>query len=326
MLIVPDLLQFAVAAALVMALALALIISASARVLRRQISQAPPARRVWLLAGVLAAPAVAALCYGGLILALPLVLQESTRLDSACAGHAQALWHLCVWHPGSHGQVPWLWSALAVPLLLLAGAGTRSLILVRRQRRMVETMAKLGRPYSTSVHVVESPEAIALACGLGRGRILLSNTLLNRLPLLQVRAVVAHEQAHLAQRDLALRITVSLLSRLLMPGTRRRLLSELDLALEQRCDQAAARAVGSPLVVAEAIVAVERLRNEPLRTPWAMTFDSDFVSQRVEALLVAPGDRARWLGPVLTAVFLAICVLSVGWVHHATELLIHAIS
>lgn len=326
MLSLPDLLQFAGAAALVMALALALILSASERVLGRQISLAAPARRVRLLVGVLTAPAFAALCYGGVILALPLLLQQSTRLDLACAGHAQALWHLCVWHPGGHGQVPWLWTALALPLLLLAGAGARSLVLVRRQRRMVETMARLGRPYGCSVHVVDSHEPIAWACGLGRGRIVLSNTLLERLAPLQVRAVVAHEQAHLAQRDLALRMTVSLLSRLLLPGTRRRWLSELDLALEQRCDLAAAHAVGSPLVVAEAIVAVERMRHEPPRASWAMAFDSGFVSQRVEALLAAPGDRVRWLGPALAAAFLALCVLSVGWVHHATELLIHAIS
>lgn len=326
MLSFPDLLQFAGAAALVMAFTLALTISAAQRVLRRQISHAPPSRRVWLLAGVLIAPAMATLGYGGLVLALPLMLRESTHLDLACAGHAQALWHFCVWHPGSHGQVTWLWSALVVPLVLLAGAGTRSLILVRRQQRMVETMAKLGHPYSSSVHVVDSPEPIALACGLGRGRILLSNALMERLAPLQVHAVVAHEQAHLAQRDLALRIAVTLLSRLLMPGTRRRLLSDLDLALEQRCDQAAARAVGNPLVVAEAIVAVARMRHERPRAASSMAFDSGFISQRVEALLAAPADRVRWLEPTLVAVFLALCVISLGWVHHATELLIHTIS
>lgn len=322
----PELLQFAGAAALLMALATAVVIAVAQRVLRRQINRTAPARRVRLLAGILAAPALAALCYAGVILSLPLVLQQSTQLDSACAGHAQALWHLCVWHPGEHGQVPWLWSALAVPLLLLGGAGTRSLILARRQQRLVETMAKLGRSYGPLVQVVDSPEPIALACGLGRGRILLSNTLLERLAPLQVRAVVAHEHAHLAQRDLALRILLAALSRLSIPGTRRRLLSDLDLALEQRCDQAAARAVGSPLVVAEAIVAVERMRHQPLRASWTMAFDSGFVGQRVEALLGAPQDRARWLGPVLVAAFLALCMMSVGWVHHATELLIHAIS
>ncbi|MBN0466740.1 M48 family metalloprotease, partial [Pseudomonas aeruginosa] len=87
----------------------------------------------------------------------------------------------------------------------------------------------------------------------------LSTPLMRRLNPMQLRVMLAHEQAHIANRDVLNRLTAAVLSSIQLPGVRRRLLRDLELALEQRCDFAAAKEVGCPVTVAETIVTVEKI-------------------------------------------------------------------
>ncbi|AWZ84500.1 hypothetical protein X778_24815 [Pseudomonas aeruginosa VRFPA07] len=165
---------------------------------------------------------------------------------------------------------------------------------------------------------------MALACGVGHGHILLSTSLMRRLDPTQLRVVLAHEQAHIANRDVLHRLIAVVLSSIQLPGTRRRLLRDLELALEQRCDFAAANEVGCPVAVAETIVAVEKIFRQHAKeqVPLAMAFFSDFIPERVEALLSPKHSSVSYLGPMLGILVLAFCSLSTGWLHSVTESLI----
>ncbi|MEN1529347.1 M56 family peptidase, partial [Pseudomonas aeruginosa] len=105
------------------------------------------------------------------------------------------------------------------------------------------------------------------------------------------------EQAHIANRDVLNRLTAAVLSSIQLPGVRRRLLRDLELALEQRCDFAAAKEVGCPVTVAETIVTVEKIFRQHAReqVPLTMAFFSDFVPERVEALLSSRHTSISWL-------------------------------
>ncbi|MEN1443683.1 M48 family metalloprotease, partial [Pseudomonas aeruginosa] len=111
-----------------------------------------------------------------------------------------------------------------------------------RARRTLASLVRLsGRPgHPDKLRVLDVEQPMALACGVGRGHILLSTSLMRRLNPMQLRVVLAHEQAHIANRDVLNRLTAAVLSSIQLPGVRRRLLRDLELALEQRCDFAAA--------------------------------------------------------------------------------------
>jgi len=180
----------------------------------------------------------------------------------------------------------------------------------------------MGHPDKLRVLDVDQP--MALACGVGHGHILLSTSLMRRLDPTQLRVVLAHEQAHIANRDVLHRLIAVVLSSIQLPGTRRRLLRDLELALEQRCDFAAANEVGCPVAVAETIVAVEKIFRQHAKeqVPLAMAFFSDFIPERVEALLSPKHSSVSYLGPMLGILVLAFCSLSTGWLHSVTESLI----
>jgi hypothetical protein len=74
------------------------------------------------------------------------------------------------------------------------------------------------------------------------------------------------------------------------PSARAKVISALELAAEQSCDEVAASRVGDRLQVAEAILNVERLLQVGVSSlsPLAASFGGDTVPQRVLALLEAP--------------------------------------
>ncbi len=326
MLSLGALLQFAVLAGFVLALTLALLIWALQGPLLRVLSNAAPAQRARLAWWMLVTPALAGTAYCFVTIAMPTLLHESASFTAACSDHAGSLWHLCTWHPSENGQSPWLWGVLALLVVYTASLVGRAVAGLWRIRQTLATVLRLSlrAKHSDDFDVLDIDQPLAVACGIGRGRVLLSRSLLESLDPLQLRVVLAHEKAHLAHRDVLFHLIAAALSSIQLPGTRRRLLRELELALEQRCDVVAAKVVGSSLTVAETIVAVERLfrRYATLRLPITMAFISDFVPERVQALLAPDQHRESWLGAMLGCLVIAFCVLSAGWLHHLTESLI----
>lgn len=325
-----SLLQFALLAGLLLALALSGLVAVLERPLRRLLAGKPPAQRASLLWWVLATPVLAGAGHMILVLLTPLVFKGSSGLTAACSTHSNSLLHLCVWHPHDAGQSAWLWGGLAallgIGLWLTCKAVSR---LWHARRRLLSLVRLTGRSgYTDHLRILETDQPLALVCGVGQRHILLSRALLERLEPMQLQVVLAHEQAHIAHRDVLHRLLAAALSFLHWPATRQRLLRDLELALEQRSDLAAANAVGTPLAVAETIVAVERMFQHHTRPDSALSmgFVSNFVPERVEALLAPARASSPYLGGGLAATVLALCALSVGWLHHATEALIHLLA
>jgi len=117
------------------------------------------------------------------------------------------------------------------------------------------------------------------------------------------------------------RLAARVLSRLHLPALRRALLAELAVASEQACDAEAGHRVGDRLVVAEAILAVERLLAAAVPPPAGLaSFDGNSVAGRVRALLAvelpAPPQRAYRVAAALACLFAVACV---DPLHHLTE-------
>jgi Zn-dependent protease with chaperone function len=325
-----SLMQFALLAGLLLALVLSGLLAALERPLRRLLAGKPPAQRARLLWWALATPALTGAVHMALVLLTSLAFEGSSGLAAACASHSNKLMHLCVWHPHDAGQSALLWTALGTLLgtgLWLTWKAVGSLW---HARRRLLSLVRLGRRcgHTDQLRILESDQPMALACGIGQRHILLSRALLEQLEPVQLRVVLAHEQAHIAHRDVLKRLFAAALSRLHWPATRRSLLRDLELALEQRSDLAAANAVGTPIAVAETIVAVERMFQHHTRpnSALSMAFVSNFVPERVEALLAPARASSPCLGGILAAAVLALCALSVGWLHHTTEALLHLLA
>lgn len=321
-----PLLQFALLAGCVLAIELTLLTAACEAPLRRWMAGKTPDQRARIAWWMLIAPALAGMSYAATTVALPAVLNDSEKFSQACSTHSDSLLHLCLWHPSANDESTWLWIALAMLAgyaLWLAARATAGLWQIHQ--KLVAMMRLSRRPgHADGFHVLAAEQPLALAFGLGRGQILLSTSLLEHLNPTQLRIVLAHEQAHVAHRDVITRLIAVVLSSIQLPGTRRRLLRDLELAMEQRCDRAAAEQVESPILVAETIVAVERLHRPKAQEHalLSMAFFSDFVSERVTALLSPRNDGASRTGWMLAGAILTLCALSIGWLHHFTELFI----
>jgi Zn-dependent protease with chaperone function len=161
---------------------------------------------------------------------------------------------------------------------------------------------------------------LALTVGAFRPRVVVSEGLVRALAPDALAAVLAHERAHVRRRDALRAWLAGALSRLHLPRIRRELLAALALASERACDEAAAEATGDRLLVAEAILAVERLAPRAPAAALAASFGASAVPARVEGLL---GDLAPPSEPRLVRLYAAAAVASAipltEPLHHGVE-------
>lgn len=318
-----PLLQFALVAGFVVAIGLAALTALASRPLLSALDAQPPearARTAWWL---LVSPAAVGLSYAVVTVAIPSLMAGTHGFAAACSSHDGDWWHACVWHPLEHGASPWLWVGLGGLAVACAGLVIRAGRALLQARSHAQTLVRLARPVA-DVRVLDTDAPLAVACGVGCGHILLSSGLVEALPPEQLRVVLAHERAHLANRDVRWRLVARVLSALHFPGTRARLLQALVLASEQRCDRVAADEVGSRVLVAETLLAVERLYVRRTLTPtqaFAAAFGTDFLHERIQALLTAKPDGRMPVGTALAVVVATLLIASAGSVHHFTEFL-----
>lgn len=324
---IAPLLQFALLAGFVVALALAGLAALLERPVARLLAGQRPQQRAriawWLLVG----PAVGGFGYAAAIVAMPSLMRGSAAFSAACSAHQGSWWHACVWHPIEEGASPWLLVGLAALVLVTSWMLVRAIRALPDARLHIAALVRLGAGHGDQrdVRVLDVDQPLAVACGIGCGHVLLSRRLIDALPLEQLRVVLAHERAHLAHRDVRWRVVARLLSGLHFPGVRARLLGSLVLASEQRRDRAAADEVGSRLLVAETILAVEWLyrgQRSPPAPGLAAAFGTDFLRERVEALVSVGPDGRVPVGPAFATVAVAFAIVSAGWEHHFSEFLI----
>ena len=154
-------------------------------------------------------------------------------------------------------------------------------------------------------------------------QIYVSKALIRSVSAQHLKAIIAHEQAHVRRRDCLRIYLAQTCSLLFWPSIRRAILEDLFLATEQACDEEAAAATGDHLQVAETIVAVERLL---LGSPMAfaeVNFVNNNSTQRIQSLL-AEGQFDKPLFPAWI-IFLPAPLKAAVLMPGATHSLVHLI-
>lgn len=318
-------LQFVIVSGVLLSGMVAAVLALLRRPLLAAVQREAPLQRVRFARALLLAPAAFGVVYAVLVFAVPRWMATVPAVQADCHTHEGALWHACLWHPIGSGSSFELWVAFGLAGLVAATLLVAWVWRMLRDLRLLRTLFRLATPAPrrAAVHVVDVDAPLALACGLTNGRILVSRFLLQRLQPRQIEVIVEHEADHVRHHDLLWRLLVRGASLLHGPALRRALLDAHELATEQRCDLAAARAVGGPLEVAETILAVERLMRP--RVPAAgraLAFGDRFIAERIEALL-QPRPAASPLARILVALLLlGSSLASVAWIHAVAEVLI----
>jgi hypothetical protein len=239
-------------------------------------------------------------------------------------GHA----HLCLHHPavaqGGAAAALLGTAAIGSGLALLRGAGR----LARARRSLAVLHQHASARLAGDARLLASAAPVSLSVGVLRPRVVVSQGLVDALPPAGLACVLAHERAHVRRRDALRALLASALSWPHPPRVRRALLDELRLASERACDEAAAAQAGDRLLVAETILAVEKLarRRAAGEAALACAFGESDVATRVEALLGDPVPvPRRSLAWAVAAALAALGLAAADPLHHATEHLLRTL-
>jgi Zn-dependent protease with chaperone function len=168
---------------------------------------------------------------------------------------------------------------------------------------------------------VDEPQAFLL--GVVRPRLYLTRGLLAAERARDAEVVIAHERSHLRRRDPLRRLIARIGLAFHLPGIARALERRLARAHEMAADADAARSVGSPERVAQALVEVARARFRPPAPSTAFGAGSTAdMEARVRRLLEDRPARDLLRAPALaSAVLLAqtTVLFAADAVHHGVE-------
>lgn len=264
---------------------------------------APEARARRLL-GYALAPWITA-CLLATLAFVPTGLASSGWISDWCLSRNGGLAAACPMH-GSTAEPDALAAMLAqfsmllgILLLLRAGwlirtaIGISNCLLLARQRRVLID--------GVCVDVVASVKPLALSLCLPAPRVVVSEQVVLSLGHDELRALVAHERAHLARADGYLSLLVAIASLILLPRARVALWRAWNLAVEQSCDRNAAERT-DPLTLAGALLKFARLSTGSAvpGSPLVIAFDQSDFGARIAQLLqpdpcpVSPRARLRW--------------------------------
>lgn len=294
--------------------------------LRRPLSRLHPSLRGNVLRALAVAP-VGLAALGVLLCFAPKLFGSALSRADHCHQHADAHAHFCLNHPPQVTLTAESWMALALlaatVIVLVVVQGWR----FRRSARILNQLTSTARfDGRYGAWMIDSDLPIAISVGVLRPRTLLSSGLVEMIPNRLVDAIVAHECAHERRRDGLLKPATELLSFGHVPGTRRALLGDLELACEQACDEEAGHALGDRTRVAEALLAMERVRQSmPGFGSVALAFGAHGVPARVESL-VSDSPGISWDPRITVGLLAGACVaaaVAADPLHHLTETLIH---
>lgn len=294
--------------------------------LRRPLGRLHPNLRANALRAVAMAPAGLA-TVGVLLCFAPKLFGSAFSRADHCFQHADSHPHFCLDHPPQVSFGAELWMGLAVLGVALAVTVVIQGSRFRKSSRILRQLASTARfDARRRAWLIDSDLPVAMSVGVVRPRTLLSSGLLRVIPVRLVDAIVAHEHAHEHRRDGLWKLATELLSFGHFPGTRRAVTMDLELACEQACDEEAGLALGNRTRVAEALIAMERVRHDMGGLgPAALAFGAHGLAARVESLVSdSPGrswDRRALLGSLVVAFGTA--AIAADPLHHLTETLIH---
>jgi Zn-dependent protease with chaperone function len=255
-------------------------------------------------------------------------------LQPHVAGPLEALhrwWH--EWEQAAH-RIPRLHHGLhAANLLFLLAAGTCLARAAYQAGRVYAFGAALRRsmgaaqplPSGFRLRVLPVERPLCFVAGVFCPAIYATTGLLAGLPAGERDAILAHEEAHIRSQDGLVRALLAVFFSLFPLPWAGLLLRDWNRAVEQRCDRRAAEAVGSPLLVASALLRVARLgQSPPGPRSHSVSFSDDpaEIESRIRALLAEPTVRTTSLGLLLGSLVLpSLMLLFAGslWLDHAVE-------
>jgi Zn-dependent protease with chaperone function len=285
----------------------------------------------------LALPVLAAVAFR------PGVLPEITVLRPAVPAFLQSpkqLLHLLLLSDETaHTVTPYAFSGSTGAWLLFVGASLSSFMLLRRALggMVVRRLLRRARPLerSAAAHLSATVERLSLAAGLrrapcvvvspavgavafatsrGRGWIVLAEELLSELDDDELGAVLAHEIAHLAARDVEVVTAAGVLRDMVAWNpiahfAYRRLLRERELEADRR----AATLTGRPLAVASSLLKMCELTKVSRRgrsPALAFLYRRASVSQRVSRLIALADGGTAAMPPCWAPYVLATCLVA----------------
>lgn len=283
----------------------------------------PRAERRAAAIALVAAPLVGLAVAGGL--AAWSAATPWLGLEDHCPAHGHHI-HLCWTHGGGWASVPW---AVVLVAAVSATLAMRAALLVADVVRGELAVRRIAR-YATrrAPDVLVAPARTPFCFAHGR-RVYLSTATVDALDDEELAAVIAHERAHLAQRDPARRSWLGVAGLFGAPLVTPALLATWRSGAERTCDLAAARHTGDPTAVARALVAMTRLHAQPV-AGLGFAPRRPEIEERVEALLsgtpdgAEPARRLAWLALGAYAILVAAAVLLADPLHHVLETVLGA--
>ena len=288
-----------------------------------------PAARFWILGALAIVPLLAAMTV--ILIAFgPSLLHAAGIATDHCAGHVHTQgYHLCFLHfPPPQLNAALIGATclvLAWPAIHIAG-DLRATLRSQLQTRSLLRLSKYDE--QRRVYLIDAAHPLALVAGLFRPRIIVSEHLEETLSGEQFTAVLAHERAHQRRRDGMVLFFLHLAMAFHFPPVRRVLRDALQLAMEQACDEAAARIVDDRVTVAETLLALERahqgVKPTAATTPAMIRFQTHPIEARVKGLLRGQWIRPRW--PLLGAMAVALSAVLLAQLPRLHHLLEHGLA
>ena len=282
----------------VVILAVSLVLLPVTFLLRRLINRPGGLGSAALMGLPLVLPLIAAALYQGGV--LPEIGVLTPLPDAVLNRSTGVLPHVLMLSDGRPGiGIPYAVDGSTGQIILLVGLAASSLMLLRRMagvvalRGLLRRCAPLGEAEDDwlrdLVHDlaessgIRAPELLILPEGLSGAfatggrlkRVLLSRDLLESLERDELKGIVAHEIAHIANRDISIVSTAGFLRDLVAWNPLAHLSFHL-LVMDRECeaDRRAAAATGQPLAVASSLLKVCDMmrRNRGLKTKMALAF------------------------------------------------------
>ncbi len=227
---------------------------------------------------------------------LPSLMDRQEIASEHCYSHINGIAHLCWFNPIVHlSDVFWLAGILVMALVIIFNAYKFIAFLINHWH--FQTTLEFISQHDPKNHVfqIASDRFFAFSSGLFAPRAFMSSRLIEKLSPLQYDVVIAHEQAHCRRHDVLQRLFLAFAGLFHFPGTRQQLISDLELAHEQICDDAAVQKVGDRYLVAETIVKIARQLNLnlPEQKIGISSFDGSHIDIRIQQLLEQPKPITR---------------------------------
>lgn len=219
---------------------------------------------------------------------LVVLLGSSLLGEDHCEHHLHDA-HLCL----VHGAV-WASQTWALALVILGGGLVMFRVIRTVARRLVarRALARLRKMSEVDGDIRWLATADPVCFVTGSGEIFISTGAWARLDEEERRAVLAHERAHVAHRDVARALFLELIELFAAPLISLR--ARWSAVTERLCDARAAESMGDVESVASAIVKLARLEHAAPAVLMAFGPTRDRVSERVRAVLdgTPTGDSA----------------------------------